>query len=215
MNVMKQAMAVLGTVVVIATIVALVAPKTAHAIVATAVQVVNTSANPIPTPRSATRFQAALCNVTGPVATAYGVCPPPTNTATFTVPTATSTGAPVKRLIVDNVSGFCSNYTTSSLIIKAVRLRGQFAADSVPNGNSFFTHYVPMIGDPYSYVNDPALGPPIGGVPENDYAFGQVTNFALNPGDTVSLDVWYFFQSANTSADWDCVARVEGYLVTQ
>lgn len=215
MKAMKQAMAVLGTVVVIAAIVALVTPKTAHAIVATAVQVVNTSANPIPTPESATRFQVALCNVFGPVATAYNFCPPPTNTATFTVPMTTSTGAPVKRLIVDNVSGVCSNYTTSSLIIKAVRLRGQFVADSVPNGNSTFTHYVPMIGNPYSYVNDPAFGPPLGGVPENDYVFGQVTNFALNPGDTVSLDLFYFYQRASTSFDWDCVARVEGYLVTQ
>jgi hypothetical protein len=48
MRLLKQAMAVLGTVVVIAAVVALVTPKTAHAIVATAVQVVNTSANPVP-----------------------------------------------------------------------------------------------------------------------------------------------------------------------
>jgi len=46
MKLLKQAMAVLGTVVVIAAVVALVTPKTAHAIVATAVQVVNTEANP-------------------------------------------------------------------------------------------------------------------------------------------------------------------------
>jgi hypothetical protein len=48
MKLLKQALAVLGTVVVIAVFVALVTPKTAHAIVATAVQVVNTSANPVP-----------------------------------------------------------------------------------------------------------------------------------------------------------------------
>lgn len=49
MRLLKQAMAVLGTVVVIALLVALVTPKTAHAIIATAVQVVNTSANPAAT----------------------------------------------------------------------------------------------------------------------------------------------------------------------
>ena len=51
MKLLKQAMAVLGTVVVIAVIAALVTPKTAHALVATMVQVVNTSTSPVPTKR--------------------------------------------------------------------------------------------------------------------------------------------------------------------
>jgi hypothetical protein len=46
MKLLKQALAVLATVVVIAVIAAVVTPKTAHAIVATAVQVVNTAAAP-------------------------------------------------------------------------------------------------------------------------------------------------------------------------
>jgi hypothetical protein len=46
MKLLKQALAVLGTVVVIAVFAALVTPKTAHAIVATLVDVVNTTANP-------------------------------------------------------------------------------------------------------------------------------------------------------------------------
>jgi hypothetical protein len=46
MKLLKQAMAVLGTVMVVAIIAALVTPKTAHAIVATLVEVVNTTANP-------------------------------------------------------------------------------------------------------------------------------------------------------------------------
>jgi hypothetical protein len=48
MRLLRQAMAVLGSVVVIAVIVALVTPKTAHAIVATAVQVVNPLSQPVP-----------------------------------------------------------------------------------------------------------------------------------------------------------------------
>jgi hypothetical protein len=48
MRLLKQAMAVLGTVVVIAAIAALVTPKMAHAIIATAVQVVNGPGNPVP-----------------------------------------------------------------------------------------------------------------------------------------------------------------------
>jgi hypothetical protein len=49
MRLLKQAVAILGTVVVIAVIAAVVTPKTAHAIIATAVQVVNGPANPVPT----------------------------------------------------------------------------------------------------------------------------------------------------------------------
>ena len=49
MKLLKQAMAVLGTVVVIAVIVVLVTPKTAHALVATLVQVENTPTTAVPT----------------------------------------------------------------------------------------------------------------------------------------------------------------------
>ncbi len=49
MRILKQAVGVLGTLVVVIVIAALVMPKAAHGIVATLVQVVNTSANPVPT----------------------------------------------------------------------------------------------------------------------------------------------------------------------
>lgn len=49
MRLLKQAVAVLGTLVVAIVIAAVVMPKTAHAIVATAVNVVNTPGNPVPT----------------------------------------------------------------------------------------------------------------------------------------------------------------------
>jgi hypothetical protein len=49
MRLLKQALAILGTVVVMAGVVALVAPKAAQGIVATLVQVANTPANPVPT----------------------------------------------------------------------------------------------------------------------------------------------------------------------
>ena len=47
MKLLKQAMGVLGTVVVITLIVALAVPKTAHALVATLVQVVNPPSQPV------------------------------------------------------------------------------------------------------------------------------------------------------------------------
>jgi hypothetical protein len=48
MRLLKQAMGVLATLVVVLVIAALVMPKAAHGIAATLVQVVNTSANPVP-----------------------------------------------------------------------------------------------------------------------------------------------------------------------
>jgi len=191
---------------------AIAAPKAAHALVSTLVQITNTSANPVPTIESGPRFQAALCTFTGPVATASNFCV--AGRDSFTVPTVTSTGAAVKRLIVENVSGFCSNFDNTSLFIKAVRLVGPFVPDAVPNGNTLFTHYTPIVGPAYSYVNDPAAGAPFAGMAETDYTFGQAEHFAFNGGDTVRSDVYYFWTGAG-NVDYFCFQRIEGYLVTQ
>jgi len=194
------------------TALAVFSPRTVHAITATLVQVVNTSATPVPQEEAATRFQAAVCLISGSISTSYNVCPSPTNVATFTVPTTTAAGATVRRLIVENVSGFCSNFGNNAVVIKSIRLRGQAVPDVVSNGNATFTHYVP-VGAPYSYVNDATTGV-LANQPENDYNFGQTTKFAFNPGDTVTLESVYFFPSNNDTQDLFCAARVEGYFVT-
>jgi len=191
---------------------AVFSPRTVHAITATLVQVVNTSSTPVPIEETATRFGAALCLQTGSISNAYNQCPAPTNNATFTVPSTTSTGATVRRLVVENVSGFCSNFGSNAVVIKAIRLRGQPLPDAVANGNATFTHYVP-VGQPYAYVNDASL-PTVANQPENDYSFGQTTEFAFNPGDTVNLEAVYFLPSLADTQDYFCVGRVEGYLVT-
>src|SRR5271154_1410262 len=107
MRLFKQALAVLGSIVVVAIIMAFVAPKAVHAVVAAAVQVMNTSANPVPTYDSGTRFQADVCFISGAVSTASAFCGP-NNSASFGVPLVTSAGATVKRLVVEDVSGYCS-----------------------------------------------------------------------------------------------------------
>lgn len=69
MKVLKQALGVLGTVVVIAIIAALVTPKTAHALVGAFVQVVNTPTNAVPTiqaPAAAKLYQAFCGGVYSP-----------------------------------------------------------------------------------------------------------------------------------------------------
>ena len=73
MRLLKQALAILGSVVVVAMVVALSAPKAVHAVVAAAVNVMNTSANPVPTYDAGVRFQADVCEASGAISSAASV----------------------------------------------------------------------------------------------------------------------------------------------
>ena len=207
----KRLLMGVGAVALAAMLLSVTAPKAVHATVAALVQVVNTSADPVPTYDSGTRFQADVCDAAGSVSVASGYCGS-TASRTFVVPSVTSAGAAVKRLVVDNVAGFCASFNNPTVFIKLVTLSGAFVPDSVPNGDSGPAHWVPIVGPAYSYVNNPG-GPPLGNVPETDYSYGQTTHFAFNPGDTVSLGFQYFYPGG--AADAMCAARVEGYLATQ
>ena len=188
------------------------APRIAHAITATLVQVVNSSANPVPMAESAPKFQAHLCRIGGSFAAAAAAC---TGTNTFTVPTTTSTGAAVKRVVIESVSGKCSNYNKPDLQIKLVTFTAPFTPDASPNTEGAFTHAISLL-PPYSYVNDPAFGPPLGGIAENDYAFAQKVNWTFNAGESANLGIYYFYQNPSGSiVDFECDADAEGYLVTQ
>lgn len=214
MNVIRKAVSALGGIFLAALLIAALAPKATRAVAAALVQVTNNSANPVPTYDSGTRFEASLCYFFGPVSTALNACAADANANTFKVPTVTSAGAAVKRLVVDNVSGVCSSFNNPSLFIKTAILSGPFVPDSVPNSEGAFTHYVPIIGAPYSYVNDPSSPYPLSSVPETDYSYGQTTHFAFNPGDTVTMYLEYFYTSVGAQ-DAFCVARVDGYLATE
>lgn len=98
MKLLKQALAVLGTVVVVAVIVALVTPKTAHALIATAVQVVNTVSNPAlisntDGPGRIPYQSSTFCVSTGPVNGGFGCI--------FTYPVV-PTG---HRVVIQHISG--------------------------------------------------------------------------------------------------------------
>src|SRR5438270_4922672 len=79
------------------------APRIAHAVTATLVQVVNSGANPVPVSDGATQYQATLCASYG---TYGGICSqnnlgPPS----FQVPATTASGAQVKRLVIVALNG--------------------------------------------------------------------------------------------------------------
>jgi hypothetical protein len=108
MRPLKQALAILGTVVVIAVIAALVTPKTAHALVATFVQVVNTPSQPVPTwstdndGRSVVRLYYFENMAAGAIFNASGGGSPmidASTTTAYTVPAG-------KRLVIESESAF-------------------------------------------------------------------------------------------------------------
>lgn len=217
MNVVQKALSALGGIFLAALLLTALAPRAARGVAAALVQITNTSVNPVPTYDSSTRFQADICTQFGSVALAVNNCG--TNTSSsFVVPTVTSAGAAVKRLIVDDVSGFCSSYNDAGFVIKAIHLNGNFVPDAdlngVASGISGAAHYVP-IDPPYSYVNNPDFGPPLGDIQESDYSFGRPTHFSFNPGDTVFLNTTTFLSDAAGDQDLACAVRVEGFLATQ
>jgi hypothetical protein len=218
MNVARKSVSTLGGIFLAALLIGALAPRATRAIAAALVQITNTSADPVPTYDSGTRFQAAVCNQFGSVAVAANNCAANTSKS-FVVPTVTSSGAAVKRLIVEKVSGQCSSYNNPNLFIKAVGFSGNFVPDADPNGESptgeSATHYVPIVGAPYSYVNDASVGPPFAGILETDYTYGQVTRFSFNPGDTVVLFITYYVPSFTGDRDLFCSVSIDGYLATQ
>jgi hypothetical protein len=97
MDVLRRIFMALGGISVIALVAGLAAPKAAHGIVATFVQVVNTAANPVPN---------RDVNNSGnqPFWAQIGIGPFPYS---VTVPSTTSMGQPVVRLVIQEIDGTC------------------------------------------------------------------------------------------------------------
>ena len=149
MNFAKRVLMFVGFAVLVAASLSVLAPKATHALVATLVQVTNTSADPVPTYDSGTRFQADVCDASGSVSVASNYCGLNTS-KTFVVPTVTSSGATVKRLIVDNVSGFCSSYNNR---------RNRLRQYSFKAGSSYPMRF--PTGRPRPFITCPSRGLPI------------------------------------------------------
>jgi hypothetical protein len=197
MNIIRKAVTTLGGIFLAALLIAALAPKTARGIAAALVQVTNTSSNPVPTVMSGTPFEAATCHSFG--ATQGALCG--AQSSDFVVPSITAAGAPVKRLVVEHVSGICTGENTP--LIAAI-LIGPFVADAVPNTAGSMFHYFPLILQ--------TTGPGPSGLTEQDYSFGGTTRIYFNPGDTVTQRTELFVPS---NVDALCFAQVEGTLVTQ
>ena|ERR1700730_5425391 len=196
MKLLKQAMGVLGTVVMIAMIAALVAPKTAHALVATLVQVVNTSASPVPTSevgRSNEPFMAELC-----IQNNISYCG--SDPSSFTVPLTTADGKTVTRLVVTQVTGFCGTDGSGvPLIVLSTNLispsENYFAAGG--NNSAVWMLLSPKITG--------------AGVDANQVLEPQNLNWMSDPGGEVRLNA-----DPNSDVTYRvCNVSIQGYLAIQ
>jgi hypothetical protein len=194
MKLLKQAMAGLGTVVVIAVIAALVTPKTAHAIVATAVNVVNPSATPVPTSNVGPTnepFYVRLCTNCADVP------------SSFTVPTMTTDGKTVTRLAIEHVSGICRSHGNGFVDLV---FSGPLLENNLNAGSKLATLYVP------AGTVVPTAG--FGAFP-NEQSFSQPVRFYADPDSNILVNVTVDpTGNQDLATDW-CDVQIEGYLATQ
>jgi hypothetical protein len=108
MRFMKRLLMGISAVALAGTLLTLVAPKAVHAAVAALVLVTNTPANPVPNADvnapGEEPFQTQICDTLGSFPGACSGTP-----GTFTVPSTTSDGLSVKRLVVEQISAQCAS----------------------------------------------------------------------------------------------------------
>ncbi len=107
MKIMKRLLMGIGATALVALLLTLITPKAAHAVVAALVEVANTSTNPVPNADvnapGEEPFQTQICETLGSFPGACSGTP-----GDFTVPSTTSDGLSVKRLVVEQISAQCA-----------------------------------------------------------------------------------------------------------
>jgi hypothetical protein len=107
MNILRKAVTTLGGIFLAALLITALAPKAARGVAAALVQVTNTSANPVPTVSADANFpyEAQIC---------AGDCGGFPNS--FSVPSTTTTGVPVKRLVIEDLNANCASGPIATVV---------------------------------------------------------------------------------------------------
>jgi len=195
----KRILMVTGAVTLAAILSASIAPRAAHALVAALVQVTNTAANPVPTLDVHTPaeepFQTQLCLGFGAFA---NQCLAP---QIFTVPSTTTDGATVKRLVIEDFSGVCtSSQTSGNSFVESISLQTSVHENTV-NSISSIIAFAPVAPPPL-----PAIS--------RDQTFNQPVRLYADTGSLIELQ----FSAVGTDvvgSDVVCTATLNGYLVTK
>ncbi len=132
MNILRKTITTLGGVFLAALLITALAPKAARGVAAALVEVTNTASNAVPTEDGPGNFPftATTCdNSSGCF---------PGQAQSFDVPLTTSTGLPVKRLVIEDVSAQC-NIASGDSVWVAVTV--PFSADNVQLGHTAVVQY--------------------------------------------------------------------------
>lgn len=153
MKLIRKAFTNLGSIFLAALLIAAFAPKAARGVAAALVQVTNTASNAVPTEDGPGNFPfvaAGLC------AASFGNSDCAANQGGFNVPATTSTGAAVKRLVIEDVSASCDMNPGSAL---STRVIVTLPADTVDVLNRGITQYffpVTSVGGNFGVTHSPA-----------------------------------------------------------
>lgn len=189
MNVLRRIAIAIGGTAIVALVLTLAVPRTAHAVFSALVTVTNTSANPVPNrdvDNSANfPFSSEVCF--GDANFCQGV------TGQFTVPTVTSSGVPVKRLIIETISGVCESPSSGSNFIAGIALNTSAPTDS--SNSSLETVFLPAV------QTEPGFA-----------MFNESVHFYAGPGASV---VEGSTGASSSFLTGGCQAAVSGHLVAE
>jgi hypothetical protein len=152
MNLVRKALTTLGGIFLAALLIAALAPKATRGVAASLVEVANTASNAVPTedgpgnfPFGATLCTEDLNTVCGGVAK-----------SALLVPLTTSTGAAVKRLVIEDVSAFCNTEPGDDI---STLITVPLPADNVMNGQNTLLYGFPItvtVGGNFGISHTPA-----------------------------------------------------------
>jgi hypothetical protein len=179
----KKLLIGLNAVVLVAVFLNVVAPKSVHAVVATLVQVANTSANPVPTLEQEAQsgfMVSGVCTFGGTGISAQ-LCEV---NSIYIVPAG-------RTAVLESFSGFCSTDTETALIEFDLAL-------TAPGGTSVMQRIPPVSATPYNgtITHEAALN-------LKSYAYGGVS------GSPISFSG---FANADQDARAGCVFTLTGHL---
>ena len=186
MNILRRTITSLGGIFLAALLIMALAPKAARGVAAALVQVTNTASNAIPTEDGPGNFPygAIVCDEAGNSncgGTPQGLA----------VPLTTSSGAAVKRLVVEDLSAFCFVDPGDQIVpVLFVPL----PADNSTSGQGFLRYSLPvtLIGNVFAAAHSPV-------------------RIYADPGAQIDLQISGVFSDSKAG----CSAYLTGHLQTQ
>lgn len=192
MNTMRKALSALGGIFLAALLLAALAPRAAHAVVAALVQVSNTNANPVPTVRvdALNSFDAnGFCQFVPSDNGHNDFC---LVDPIYTVPAG-------QIAVIEHASGRCIVDAGSAVREARLRIGPSGGLDATPTQFSFF---VP--GPPQNFLNFGSI-----------VSFAQATKTYVAAGGAIYLEAFASASQTSISFNDSCEVDISGYLVSQ